>query len=201
VLRAGHLLAVAHAALTVGIGDQQPSAFSDQRLLGLGMNHARLIVPWNAATTEPAAVQAWLDAAAAAGMTPHVAFEHLRTDHCPGRPCVLPTRAQYGAAVRAFIARFPQVRTYTAWNEANHASQPVAQHPEAAAGYYEELRAACPTCTIVAGDVLDSGSFVRWLQRFQAATSTRPRLWGLHNYGDVTYGRTSGTDAVLRTVP
>ena len=164
MLRAGHLLAVARAAaLTVGFGDQQPASFSDPRLLALGMNHARLIVPWNAATTEPGAVQAWLDAIAAAGMTPHVAFEHLRTDRCPGRPCVLPTRAQYGAAVRAFIARFPQVRTYTAWNEANHASQPVAQHPEAAAGYYEELRAACPACTIVAGDVLDSGSYVRWL--------------------------------------
>jgi len=164
------------------------------------MSRARVIVPWNAATTEPAAVQAWLDAAAAAGMTPHVAFEHLRTDHCPGRPCVLPTRAQYGAAVRAFVARFPQVRTYTAWNEANHASQPVAQRPEAAAGFYEELRSACPGCTIVAGDVLDSGAYVRWLQRFEAATSSSPRLWGLHNYGDVTYGRTSGTDAVLRTV-
>jgi hypothetical protein len=113
---------------------------------------------------------------------------------------VLPTRAQYGTAVRAFIVRFPQVRTYTAWNEANHASQPVAQHPEAAAGFYEELRAACAGCTIVAGDVLDSGAYVRWLERFQAATSTDPRLWGLHNYGDVTYGRTSGTDAVLRTV-
>ena len=72
--RAVHLLAAAHAALTVGIGDQQPGAFSDQRLLGLGMSHARLIVSWNAATTEPASVQAWLDATAAAGMTPHVAF-------------------------------------------------------------------------------------------------------------------------------
>jgi len=201
VRRAGHLLAVAQAALTVGIGDQQPAAFSDARLRALGMSHARLIVPWNAAATEPGAVQAWLDAAAAAGMQPHVAFEHLRTDHCPGRPCVLPARAQYGAAVRAFVARFPQVRTYTAWNEANHASQPVAQRPEAAAGFYEELRGACPGCTIVAGDVLDSGAYVRWLERFQAATSTSPRLWGLHNYGDVTYGRTTGTDAVLRTVP
>ena len=28
-----------------------------------------------------------------------------------------------------------------------------------------------------------------------------PRLWGLHNYGDVTYGRTTGTDAVLAAVP
>jgi hypothetical protein len=192
--------APAAGSLVVGIGDQQPQSFADARLRALGMSHARLIVPWDAATSEPDSVQAWLSAVAAAGMTPHVAFEHLRSDHCPGRPCVLPTRAQYGAAVRAFIARFPQVRTYTAWNEANHASQPVAQHPEAAAGFYEELRAACPACTIVAGDVLDSGSYVRWLERFQAATSSDPRLWGLHNYGDVTYGRTTGTDAVLRTV-
>ena len=33
-----------------------------------------------------------------------------------------------------------------------------------------------------------------------AATDSNPQLWGLHNYGDVTYGTTEGTDAVLRTV-
>jgi hypothetical protein len=93
------------------------------------------------------------------------------------------------------------VRTYTTWNEANHSSQPVASHPDAVAGYYEELRAACATCTVVAGDVLDSGSYVRWLQRFRAATTSDPRLWGLHNYGDVTYGTTQGTDSVLAAVP
>jgi hypothetical protein len=103
--------------------------------------------------------------------------------------------------VRRFVGRFPQVRTYTTWNEANHVSQPVADRPEAVAGYYEELRAACPRCTIVAGDVLDSGTYVRWLRRFRAATTTSPRLWGLHNYSDVTYGRTTGTDAVLAAVP
>ncbi|HEV8152600.1 MAG TPA: hypothetical protein VGP78_06690 [Solirubrobacteraceae bacterium] len=59
----------------------------------------------------------------------------------------------------------------------------------------------CPGCTVVAGDVLDSGSYVRWLQRFLAASPVAPRLWGLHNYGDTTYGRTTGTDAVLATVP
>ena len=76
----------AAAAVVVGIGDQQAAAFSDPRLRALGMSRARLIVPWDAAATEPDAVQTWLDAVAAAGMTPHVAFEHLRTDHCPGRP-------------------------------------------------------------------------------------------------------------------
>jgi Glycosyl hydrolase catalytic core len=146
-------------------------------------------------------VQAWLTAVAAVGMTPHVAFEHLASDRCPSRPCTTPTAAEYGAAVWRFVARFPQVRTYTTWNEANHVSQPVADDPEAVAAYYDELRAACRTCTIVAGDVLDSGSYRRWLQRFLRASTTTPRLWGLHDYGDVTYGRTTGVDAVLATVP
>ena len=187
MLRAGHLLAVAHAALTVGIGDQQPSAFSDQRLLSLGMNHARLIVPWNAATTEPGAVQAWLDAVAAAGMTPHVAFEHLRTDHCPGRPCVLPSRAQYGAAVRAFVARFPQVRTYTAWNEANHASQPVAQHPRPRPA---TTRSCVPRARL--HDRRGRRPGLGLVRALAGALPGRdvddPQLWGLHNYSDVTYG-------------
>ncbi|UUY02853.1 hypothetical protein LRS13_19515 [Svornostia abyssi] len=189
------------AAPVVGISDQRAESWTQPRLRALGLRHARLVVPWNAATSEPAAVQAWLDAVAAAGKEPHIAFEHLRTDRCPSRPCVTPTRAQYRAAVQAFLARFPQVRTFTTWNEGNHRTQPVASNPEAVAGYYDELVAACPACTIVAGDVLDSGAHVSWLRRFQAATALQPQLWGLHNYGDVTYGGTDGTDDVLAAVP
>lgn len=130
----GALVAPASAgALTVGIGDQQPSAFVDGRLRALGLRVARLTVPWDAAATEPAAVQSWLDAVAAAGMTPHVAFEHRRSDRCPASPCVVPSRSEYRAAVAAFHARFPQVTTFTTWNEANHQSQPVASRPEAVA--------------------------------------------------------------------
>ena len=157
-------------------------------------------MPYDAATSQPQLVADWLAAVAAAGMQPHVAFEHLKANGCPGSPCVVPSRATYAAAVRAFIARFPQVRIYTTWNEANHESQPVSGRPETVAGYYEELKAACPSCTVVAGDVLDSGGYIRWLERFQQATDSDPQLWGLHNYGDVTYATTEGTDAVLRTV-
>lgn len=188
-------------ATEFGLSDQQATTWSDARVRALGLRYARLIVPWNAATSEPARVQAWLDAVAAAGLTPHIAFEHLRTDDCPGTPCVLPSRAEYRSAVEAFRARWPQVSTFTSWNEANHSSQPVAQRPETAAAYWGELTSACPSCTVVAGDVLDSGGYVRWLQRFLAAAPSTPKLWGLHNYGDVTYGTTSGTDAVLAAMP
>lgn len=189
------------AALTFGLSDQQVDSWKDPRLTALGLRQARLIVPWDAATSEPARVQAWLDATAAAGMTPHVAFQHLRSERCPSSPCSAPSRSRYRAAVTAFRSRFPQVTTFTTWNEANHRSQPVASSPETVAGYHEELRSVCPSCTIVAGDVLDSGGYVRWLQRFLDASPTPPQLWGLHNYGDVSYDTTTGTDAVLATVP
>ena len=188
------------SALTVGISDQQASAWQDMRLQALGVRYARISVPWDAATSEPAAVQAWLDAVAAAGAQPHVAFEHLRSDRCPGPPCVTPTRTQYRRAVDRFIARFPQVRTYTTWNEANHTTQPVSSDPAMVESYWEELTAACPACTVVAGDVVDSGSYVRFLERFQEAGGAGARLWGLHNYSDVTYGTTSRTDAALAAV-
>ena len=188
-------------AVTVGLADQKPASYADPRARALGLRYARLSVPYDAATSAPAQVEAWLSAVQGAGMAPHVAFEHLRTDDCPGAPCTLPSRGRYGAAVRAFVARFPQVRTYTTWNEANHQTQPTAAHPEAVAGYYDELRSACPACTIVAGDVLDSGSYTRWLRGFLAAASTTPQLWGLHDYGDVTYGTSSGVRDVLATVP
>jgi hypothetical protein len=50
-------------------------------------------------------------------------------------------------------------------------------------------------------NVLDSGSYLRWLQRFGAAATTTPQLWGLHDYGDVNRGDTAGIDGVLATVP
>ena len=154
-----HFAMVAPAgAVTVGLSDQQPETFADARVRALGVKHARLVVPWDAATSEPGRVQAWLAAVAAAGMRPHVAFEHLRSERCPDVPCTVPSRDRYRAAVAAFHRRFPAVRTFTTWNEANHRSQPVAGRPEAVAGFYRELRAVCPACTVVAGDVLDSGS-------------------------------------------
>jgi hypothetical protein len=185
----------------VGLSDQKVDTWADPRVRALGLRYARLIVPWDAARSEPDHVQAWLDAVSAANLSPHIVFEHLRSDHCPGTPCVLPTRTQYRTGVDEFRARWPQVTTFTTWNEANHFTQPVADRPEAVAGYWVELNAACPGCTIVAGDVLDSQGYVRWLKRFKAAAPTMPQRWGLHNYADAAYDTTTGTDTVLATVP
>lgn len=93
-------------AVEVGISEQHASSFADPRLRNLGLPVARLIVPWDAATSEPARVQEWLEATAAAGMSPHVAFEHLRSERCPSSPCRAPTVVQYRAAVQRFAELF-----------------------------------------------------------------------------------------------
>ena len=50
----------------------------------------------------------------------------------------------------AFRARYPWVRDYMTWNEANHCSQPTCNNPERAAQYYLALRKHCSGCRIVA---------------------------------------------------
>src|SRR4051812_21156598 len=75
-------------ALEVGISDNDASVFADAHLRAVGLREARLIVPWDAATSEPAIVQSWLDAAQAAGMAPHIAFEHVLHQKCPARTCI-----------------------------------------------------------------------------------------------------------------
>lgn len=187
----------------VGISDQRAGTFADARLTGLEIRHARVVVPWDVAS-DPAAAEAltrWLDAAGAAGMRPLVAFERAAGERCPDAPCHRPAPGELGAAVRAFHARWPDVRELTAWNEPNHPSQPTAKAPEAAAALHDAVRAACPVCTVVAGDVVDSATMRSWLRRYRAALTLTPQVWGIHNYGDATYDRPSYTAWLLAEVP
>jgi hypothetical protein len=186
-------------ALEVGIGDQKPGTFADERFRALGVQHTRYITPWNSIYEDPALLDSWMSAARAAGMRPLIAFSAGARDRCPSHPCRLPSIGAYRRAVAAFIQRYPWVRTYQPWNEANHASQPTARNPKRAAQYYNALRQLCRGCRIVAADVLDSTNMERWLAEFQK-TATRPRTWGLHNYTDTNRFRTSGTERLLRAV-
>ena len=59
-----------------------------------------------------------------------------------------------------FRARYPWIRDYLTWNEANHCSQPTCNNPKRAAQYYLALRKHCRGCRIVAADVLDGSKLV-----------------------------------------
>ena len=184
----------------VGISDQQAVTFTDPKFTVLGLRYARLVMPWDGVTSEPDRLDAWMQAARAAGVRPLIAFNHARGDLCPKRPCRAPSVARYTRAFRAFRKKYPWVRDFTPWNEANHSTQPTGKKPKLAAQYYNAMRRACRTCTITAADVLDQNNMRRWVTEFLRHAKGRPRLWGLHNYRDTNRFRDKGTALLLKLV-
>src|SRR3954453_13612834 len=116
--------AVAHARVLVGIGDQKPTMFTDPRFRWLGVRRARIVVSWNVqrSPVERAWVKGWLAAARAARVEPFVAFGHAWSGT---RRTYLPGGGQYRPAFARFRRAYPWVHEDTAWNEANHCSQPT----------------------------------------------------------------------------
>jgi hypothetical protein len=188
-------------AVEIGVADKNASAFAHPLFTWTGFRHARVVVPWDAALLTPPRLGEWLLAARLAGVDPLVTFDHEGGADCRIVRCHLPTPAEMRTAFRAFRARWPFVHTFSTWNEANHPGQPTVGRPEAAARLYEALVAECPDCTIVAIEVLDISGMEDWLGDFRSALSSSPRLWGLHNYGDVTRNRTTMTDRMVAAVP
>jgi hypothetical protein len=194
----------------VGVGDQHAEMFSSRYFRALNVRIARLVVSYDAVlrdTPEAPEVDRWLAAAKEADVEPLVAFQHVRGCYVGkhGRiprswKCHLPTRTEFKRGFRAFKQKYPWVRHYSPWNEANHRSQPTAANPRRAAQYYNIVRTVCSRCTIVAADVLDEGRFVKWLEEFRRWAHGTPRIWGLHNYQDTNNFTTSGTRLMLKAV-
>jgi hypothetical protein len=189
--------------IPVGISDQNAETFSNPLFAPLGMQYARYVTPWDV-MADPTSYDAqqldeWLTAARDAGVKPLISFNHSTGDDCPRSPCHKPTAAQYRKMFDAFLAKYPDVTTISPWNEANHMAQPTYKRPDLAALYYRVVKQACPTCTIVAADVLDISNIADWLTAF-AKKAPDARLYGMHNYGDTNHFETDGIKTVLRTI-
>jgi hypothetical protein len=192
----------AHAAPpSVGISDQEGSTYLDPLLAWTGIAQARIIVPWDVALDDPRHLGDAIGTAHAAGMDILVSFQHRGTEDCVTHSCHLPSESEYRHAIATFRLRWPYVHTFSPWNEANHPGQPTADHPAAAAAYYRIVREVCPGCTVLGAEVVDIPNLGDWLRRFEAATPSVPRLWGLHDYSDVTRLQSTMTDAMLNWVP
>jgi hypothetical protein len=172
--------------------------WQDPRFERLGVRQARLLVYYDRALSgDFGAYDAWMAAARARGVDVLVVINRASDSTTS-----LPTSQQYRLVVRAIRARWPWVTTMGAWNEANHPDQPTARRPGRAARYYNLMREECQGCRVVAPDVLDSKGMSGWVRQFMRYAH-HPRLWGLHNYGDVNrqsrWGN-SGTRKLLRIV-
>jgi hypothetical protein len=193
------------AAVEYGMGDELPTMFSAPLFEDLHMKKARYVVAYDAALTESFERQQadqFLRAAHAAGYELVVSFEHSRLARKAHR---LPSMRAYQRGVRAFMRRYPYVRTFSPWDEINDCSQPTCRKPKQAARYFLTMQRTCGGCTVMAAEVLDTPNpgalMVPYLRKYmKVAAKGRPALWGLHNYSDVTRFRSTGTRDMLATV-
>src|SRR5204862_956573 len=113
----------AHAASTymTGIGDEQTQMFGSPLWTQLHMRIARYITPYDTVAHRDnlARATAWIRGAEAQHVKVLVAF-YVSKHH----PTVLPSVASYKHMVQKFVKRFPYVRQYQSWNEANRKSVP-----------------------------------------------------------------------------
>ena len=190
--------------VTVGIAEPSPDLFEDPRFLDSGIRHARVLVPYDVVRAGgwPLAVaDQWLERARRDGVEPLVSFGHSMARRKQMR---LPSVRQYAARVAEFRARYPWVREFSTWNEANHkGTQPTGRHPRRTAMFYRALKRQCAECTVVAVEVLLTHSWKtwRWIRRFRERAGRGPHIFGLHNYPDVTRERSLNTRLFLRRVP
>ncbi|GAC1588622.1 MAG: hypothetical protein NVS3B5_21610 [Sphingomicrobium sp.] len=198
------LPAASQASYITGIGDQQPSMFEQPLFRALNVPIARYVAAYDTAdsATDLRIFKAWIQRAEALKIQPLVAFYHSRIS-----PSRNPTPAKYALEIKKFMTMFPEIKTYSAWNEANRGNVAgLFSSPNAklAAQYYLALRSACSGCTIVGLDALDSRQIdktIKYVHAFQrVAKGKLPTVWGLHNYTDTNRNRTTGTKKFLAAV-
>jgi hypothetical protein len=203
--------APASAKYRVGLGEQNPQMFDTASWQSLKLKRVRYLVPWDFAKhrAQRDEVSNFMGRAHAAGQDVLITFTARRGCYLPSgryskkKVCRAPSAKAYRKAFLAFDKAHPWVRTYSAWNEINHKSQPTFKSPKKAAGYYNVLRKYTrkKKFRAMAADMLDTGNMSRYLASFKRHAKGKPKLWGLHNYGDVNRKRTTYTKRMLKSVP
>jgi hypothetical protein len=196
----------ARLPIRVGIGDQGTAMFDQPAFQRAKFQRVRYFIPWNAAD-DAAQLQratAFVQRARAARFQVllHISTDDLRIKRAR-LPSVADYRSKVGRLVRIFRAM--GVKEFGAWNEANHASQPTYRSPTRAADFFRELyrlvKVPCPSCGVVALDVLDQTGVERYMKSFFEHLSPtyrrRATIVGIHNYGDVNRQRTTFTRNII----
>src|SRR3954463_6808356 len=185
------------AGPVVGVGEQKPNMFQSKPWEALDLRVARYIAPWDALEDpgQLALLDAWMASARRAHVRVLLGFAHsLRT---PELAKVAPTPRHFEREFKRFRARYPSVRDWLVWNEANHPASPTARRPRRAARLFDAVARNCRGCHVVAADVLDISNMTWWVTRFRRFARHVPRIWGLHNYGDANGLKIRSTPKLL----
>jgi hypothetical protein len=183
----------------VGIGEQHPFVFADPRFWRLKISHVRLNVGWDALDNrlERGQIDAWMQAARSRNSVPLVTFDQ---SHRRGRHRILPSVHDFLREFRLFRKRYPWVREFGTWNEANVCAEPTCLHVERVVAYWRAIVHACSGCKVLAAEVLDVPSAAGWVRQFVRVAHEQPRYWGLHNYLGANRLDPASTLAVLHAM-
>ncbi len=156
----------------VGMADQKPDMFSDDRFVSLGITNARLAIGWDAmgSSWQVQQLDEWLAGARALNVRPLISFGHSRTQRR-----TVPTPDRMASEFRKLRRRYPWVKTFAVWNEANHCGEPVCHKPQRVASYYRVMRAECPSCTILGPEILDMPNAIAYVRAFRSTSASRRR--------------------------
>src|SRR4051812_8000952 len=178
----------------VGIADQKADMFSDPRFAQLGIKRARIDLAYDVLLDagQTAALDQWMAGARANGVQVLVTFDRSRR---PGRKGFRPDTYSLVKQFRRLRARYPFVKEWVTWNEPN-----LSQSPSRTARQWLALKHACPSCTIVAADLVDRPNLARWAKAFIKTAHQQPKVWGLHNYADANQYKPRATKALLKAV-
>jgi len=197
----------AKVAVRVGIGDQQVSMFDQPAFQRARFKRVRYFVPWNVMDDDDArlAARTYIERARKDGFS---VLLHISSDDLRIKRAHLPSVAAFRSQAHRLVPYFRAlgIREFGSWNEANHASQPTYRSPTRAAAFfrtmYRLVKRRCPTCAVVALDVLDQTGVERYMRSFyrhlSATYRRRATLVGIHNYGDVNRRRTTYTRLMIR---
>jgi hypothetical protein len=186
--------ASAHAVV-VGIADQKPDMFTDERFEDLGIRYARMTVAWDALSSDwqRAELDRWMDGARKAHVKPLLSFGPSRIDRSD-----IPTPERLKYEFKRFRKRYPRAKTWATWNEANHCGMRLCHRAKLVAAYYRKMRQACKRCTLLGAELLDMPNMLTWYRQFRRALGFDPKYWGLHNYVEANRFRTTSIKKLLR---
>ena len=182
----------------IGIGEQSPQIFSNPYFTALGVKRVRYITAWNSLHYKWSRdmLDEYLLAARAAGVEVLLGFGHARSAKRSVRRRV-PSVQVFTRAFLEYRQRYPWVKDWVTWNEANHCGEPTCHKARRVARFYNSMRRNCPGCRVVGADVLDTPTMGPWIREFKRTARKDKMIWGLHNYIDANRFRTSGTRELL----
>ncbi len=182
----------AASSYTTGIGDEHPQMFSEPLYQQLHTKIVRYIAPYDAVVHSYSLDQAIVFIRAAEAQHEQVLVAFYHSEYTPLK---MPSVAQYKHDVEKFVRRFPYVKQYQSWDEANRGYiSGVLASPSgsASAQYYQTLIRVCKGCTVLGLDVLDAqdiGPTLEYISEFKREIgrlrTVMPKIWGLHNYSDI----------------